>query len=296
MRIGHLLISCLAGIALPALAGSCDSPGSDPDFVGRWQRTRTLEVGTRVQAELWHLEISADGTFTEYHEETYDLNDLEQYPFEPVEAREGTWQEDGENLLLTGSWLDFGGGDIGSLDDLAGSLYGYSRSAMMIFAREGDLLFLGPDVTHFTVWPHAESYTMLFSESGANRLHRRSFVELTDAAGEVLQRIDEELVFNVTGSTECSGEIALSGVDQGGTVAASGTLTHCEVAVSDGVEVKDVGGEGTLTVRAVEFVYEAPGLDTVQREYFVQVGEHYVGYRPSEQAVALSNAAFVRID
>ncbi len=296
MRIGHALITSLLGAAVLASVGSCDSSGGDPDWVGHWLRTRSLDVGNRTQVERWYLEIETDGTFTEYHEETYDVNDLEQYPFEAVEAREGTWQQDGENLLLTGDWLDFGGGDIGSLEDLAGSLYGYTRSAMMLFAREGDLLFLGPDVTHFTVWPHAESYTILYSDTGANRLWRRSSVELTDAAGQVLQRIDEELAFNVTGTSECTGELSLTVDDQSGVTQVNGPLTSCEYSVSDGVEVQDVGGSGTLTVQAVEFVYEAEGLGTLQREYFIQVGEHYLGYRPSEQAMALCNSAFVRVD
>ncbi|HUT78892.1 MAG TPA: hypothetical protein VM285_14440 [Polyangia bacterium] len=296
MRIGHALITSLLGVALLALAASCDSSGGEPEWVGHWLRTRSLEVGNRVQVERWHLALEADGTFTEYHEESYDGNDLEQYPYEAIESREGTWREDGENLLLTGEWLEFGGGGIESLDDLASSLFGYSRSAMMIFAREGDLLFLGPDITHFTVWPHAESYSILYFETETNQLWRRSSVELTDSAGQVLQRIDERLELNVTGSSECTGNLLSVTTDESGTVEIDGPLTFCEVAVSDGVEIQDVGGSGTLTVQAVEFRYEAEGLGTLQREYFIQVGEHYLGYRPSEQAVALRNSAFVRVD
>lgn len=296
MTTGRTLIASLLGAAVLACAGSCDSSGGEAAWVGRWMRTRSLEVGNRVQVERWHLTIDADGTFTEYHEESFDVNDLEQHPFEAVEFREGTWRTDDGNLLLQGEWLNFPGSGIDSLGDLEVNLFGYTRSAMMVFARDGDLLFLGPDVTHFTVWPHAESYTILYHESGANRLWRRSSVELTDAAGQVLQRIDEQLTFDVTGSAECTGELVLSSVDQSGTVTVDGPLTSCQVAVSDGVEIRDVEGTGTLTVQAVEFVYEAAGLGNLQREYFIQVGEHYLGYRPSEQAMALRNSAFVRVD
>jgi hypothetical protein len=296
MRSSGIFLTIIIGCAAFGPTPGCDSSGGEDPWVGHWLRTRSLDVGNRTQVDRWHLTIDADGTFTEYHEETYDVNDLAQYPFEAVESREGTWRTDEGNLLLEGEWLNFPGSGIDSLDDLEANLFGYTRSAMAIFAREGDLMFLGPDVTHFTVWPHAESYTILFSESGANRLWRRSRVELTDAAGQVLQRIDERLTFNVTGTSECSGELVLSSEGQSGTVTADGPLTFCEYAVSDAVEIQDIAGSGTLTVQAVEFRYEAAGLGTLQREYFIRVGEHYLGYRPSEQAMALRNSAFVRVD
>jgi len=292
MRIGFNAVSLLLGVALLALGGSCDDSGGGADWAGHWMRTRTLEPTSQLQVvDRWHLVIGNDGTFTEYHERSDNLG---QYPFEPREARKGTWRKDGENLLLEGQWLQFGTQGIESLADLEGNLYAYRRSAMVALSPSGDMLLVGPDVTHFANWPYSESYSLMRFDAGANRLWRRSSVELRDASGEVLQGIDEELTFNVTGTGECSGQIALKNTDGSGTVETEGSLTSCGYVVSE-VEIEDVGGEGTLTLQAVVFNYEAEGLTGLKTEYFIAVGEHYLGYRSGEQAVALRNSAFVRV-
>ena len=289
--------SLTLALALVALAGaSCDDAGGGDELVGKWLRTRSLEVGTRLEVERWRLEIKDDGTFVELHDETYDANDLDSYPYEMVDSRQGSWSKsDEDHITLTGEWLDFGGPEIESLGDLADSLYTFTREAMIATARDGRILLVGPDITYFTGWPHSESYSVMYNDQGNNTLWRTSFVELVDADGTVLQSVDESLTIQVAGDLTCSGEIELVESGQGGETQASGPLIDCTYTVSDAVEIQDTN-DGVLSVQSVVFEYEANGLSGLQREHFIQVGEHYLGYNQSEQAMALKNSAFVRAD
>jgi hypothetical protein len=278
-------------LALMAVAG-CDDEGQDEfDIVGDWLRTRTLQVGNRTEVDTWKISFAEDGTFTEVHMET---DDLDNDPFVPQESRQGTYNIDKHgNVTLTGQWLDMTGGSVDSLGELGENMYGYQRQVMSIRAPGGDMIFIGPDVLHFSNWPYSQSYDLLYKDAENNTLTREFTLELVDGESQVLEQRIESFQFQVS-ANGCGGQYSLVTILQGIEEQSSGQFTECGYAVTEAVEVEDVDGS-IVQVQAVTFTYEAEGLTGTQQEFYIQVGDHYLGYNPSEQATALRNSAFVRV-
>ncbi len=290
-------IACGAMVSVACLA--CEASGAGGKYVGTWLRTRTLTTTGQgadeieLEKETWELEIRADGTFTEVHSKT---NNPQSAPPEPREKRQGSWQvEDDGHLVLTGDWLDLDGPEMDSLNDVRDNLYTFTRRAMAFLDSSGDHLFVGPDVTYFTDWPHSESYVILYYDVDNSRLWRDSAVQLVDADGEVVQERIESVSFQVTGANECSGQYSLSENDQGSPTNLEGELETCTYWLEEGVTVEGVGGE-EIQVQAVQFEYTVGGSTDVERESYIQAGDHFLEHRPGEQADALRNSAFVRVN
>jgi hypothetical protein len=278
---------------LLALSGCEEEESGAVDITGEWLRTRTLQVGNRTEVDTWKITFHEDGTFDELHMET---ENLDEEPFVARESRQGTYQIDkAGNVALSGEWLDMTSGEVNSLSDLGDNLYGYQRHVMMIIAPGGDKLFLGPDVLHFSNWPYSQSYNLLYHNPDTNSLERQFMIELKDTAGEVVEHRTESYQFQVT-SNSCTGQYSLVHVLQGMEEEHSGPFTSCEYAITDAVEVEDVDGS-TVVVQAVVFTYDADGFDSTQpqQEFYIKVGDHYLEYNPSEQAMAIRNSAFVRV-
>jgi hypothetical protein len=134
----------------------------------------------------------------------------------------------------------------------------------------------------------------MYRDPETNTLEREFSIELKDVNGEVLELRTESYQFQVT-STGCSGQYSLTHVLQGLEDQSSGPFTDCQYALTEKVEVEDVDGSIVL-VPAVVFTFEADGLDGTQQEFYIQVGDHYLGYNPSEQMTAIKNSAFVRVN
>jgi len=290
MRSFRVFAALIALASLLAAAG-CDEDSGESDVVGDWLRTRTLHVGNRTEVDTWKITFNDDGTFTELHMET---DDLDNDPFVAQESRQGNYQVDKNgNVALTGEWLDMTSGEVDSLGDLGENLYGYSRQVMMIRAPGGDKLFIGPDVLTFSNWPYSQSYNLMYKDPENNTLSRQFLIELKDVAGEVIEHRAESYQFQVT-ANGCSGQYSLTSILQGMEEQSSGPFTECQYALTEAVEVEDVDGS-IVQVQAVVFTYEADGLTGTQQEFYIAVGDHYLGYNPSEQATAIRNSAFVRV-
>jgi len=280
-------------VLLTALAGCDEGGGGATDITGDWLRTRTLHVGNRTEVDTWKITFHDDGTFTEVHMET---DDVDNDPLVAQEARQGTYQLDkAGNVALNGDWLDMTAGDVDSLSDLGDNLYGYTRHVMMILSPGGDKMFIGPDVLAFSNWPYSQSYNLLYFDPENNALSRQFTIELKDALGEVIEHRTESYQFQVGASTGCSGQYSMTHVLQGIEEQSSGPFTSCEYAITDAVDVEDVDGS-MVQVQAVTFTYEADGFSGTEQEFYVKVGDHYLGYNPSEQDVAIRNSAYVRLD
>jgi len=291
MRSSCMVMCLLMLLPCVALLGcEDDGDGSGADLIGTWVRERRLTVGNRTEVEEWSITFNDDGTFVELHRETSDIDNI---PLEALESRQGTYDYDGKSMVtLTGDWLDLTG-DVSSLDDLATNLFGYERQIMLVLAGDGDLLFMGPDVQHFSTWPFAESYGLLYNDSENNAFWRQYVVQLTDADGIVLERRTENISFTVTAGDTCAGEYSVSETISDVTTESSGSFTSCSYVVSQ-ASVEHVDGS-MVSVQDVRFLYEAEGLDNnPQQEWYIQVGDNYLGYNPSEQEAALRNSAFVK--
>jgi hypothetical protein len=287
----RVLIALVMLTPVVAAAG-CEAEGGGPsDITGDWLRTRTLHVGNRTEVDTWKITFNPDNTFVEVHMET---DDLDNEPFVAQEARQGTYQVDAQgNVALTGEWLDMTVGEMNSLSDIGENLYGYSRQVMMIRAPGGDKMFLGPDVLTFSNWPYSQSYNLLYRDPETNTLRRQFSIELTDVNGEVVEHRTESYQFQVT-ATGCSGQYSLTHVLNETESQSSGPFTSCEYALTEAVEVEDVDGS-IVQVQAVVFTYQADGLSGTEQEFYIAVGDHFLGYNPSEQATAIRNSAFVRV-
>jgi hypothetical protein len=293
MKPSYAVVSLLMVLPMIPIVGCRDEGGEGGGgLIGTWVRERRLTVGNRTEVEEWTITFNDDGTFVELHRETSDIDNI---PLEALESRQGTWDYDGQSqVVLTGDWLDLTG-DVSSLDDLAANLFGYQREVMLFLAGDDDLLFIGPDIQHFSTWPFAESYGLLYNDTDNNTLWREYVVELTDAEGTVLERRTESITFVVSAGDTCEGEYSISETVGDSTTESSGPFTSCSYVVSD-ANVEHIDGS-PITVQDVRFLYEADELgDGTQQEWYIQVGDNYLGYNPSEQETALRNSAFVKVD
>jgi len=305
MRRGRSFLATAVLVSL--CASACEEEGGgEVDLVGTWLRTRSIQIGRpdtgRKEQDTWELTLREDGTFVELHKWT---SDLENNPLQAQESRQGTYGVESGDLVLEGDWLELRSGDVESLGDLGDQIYTFTRRTKMIVSDDGNILFFGTDLDHFQnswVYPYPSSYLVMHFDESTSTLWREFSGELLDRDGNVLERRQERFEFQILGNDECQGQYSRTFVEtnmageETKNESVSGPFTSCTYSISSNTEVENVDG-AMIPVMAMDFQYEADDLTytVTPHEYYIRVGQHYLGYHTSERETALRNSAYVRI-
>ncbi len=280
------LFPLLALLALSAIG--CDDGGGNDKFVGTWQRVKNFKIGANTRNDTWTLTFNNDGTYVFLHQRT---ESLESTPLAGVESRQGSYDIlSNGNIELTGEWLDLTA-DITSLGDLDGNLYAFNQNTQFIFDESRGHLYIGPDFNEGSSYVAGDSYNILYNDG--NAYNRNTNLLLTDIDGNVVEEQVEQYSFTITDDINCTGSFSSLITQGGNTNEDSGSFSACTYAYDPGEVVESIGG-GTESVVAVRFEYTANGVDRI--EYFIGVGDHFLGYPLGYQATALTQSAFVRVD
>ena len=171
----------------------------------------------------------------------------------------------------------------------------------MLYDETRDLLFFGPDFhsgSTYTQSPQGTSrdgYTVL-KNMGNNIYSREAHLILsegTDATANVVEQRDEAYNYQITGADTCEGTYSYKIILNGNTNTSEGDMQGCTYNHTSNIMV-DAPGGGQTPVQAVTFSYTMDGSAT--NDNFISLGDHYLSYYQGEQATAIVEAAFVRIE
>ena len=283
-----------------SLNTGCDKDGNNnaDDLVGTWLRVKTIDVVNAVRKDTWTLTFNNDGTFLLLYQHTENENET---PVTPVASRQGLYSVDGNGIItIEGDWLDMAS-DVTSLDDLDGHFFTFTQETMMLHDKTRDLLFFGPDFHNGSTYTQdqqgnsRDGYSLLMNVGGS--IYRREahmlLSEGTDATANVVEQRDESYEYQITGADTCEGTYSYTITLAATTNTSEGTMQGCTYTHNTNIMVEAFGG-GQTPVDEVTFSYTMDG--TAANDTFISLGEHYLSYYMGEQATAIVEAAFVRIE
>ncbi len=283
-----------------SLNTGCDDEGGGNagDLIGTWLRVKTLQVVNNVRKDTWTLTFEKDGTFLLLYQHT---DNEEETPLAPMASRQGLYSVDSNGVItVEGDWLDMTS-EVTALGDLDGNFFTFTQETMLLYDEARDLLFFGPDFHNGSIYMQSpegtsrDGYTLL--KNMGNAVYRREahlvLSEGADATANVVEQRDEVYEYQISGADTCEGTYSYTITLNGTTNTSEGTMQGCTYTFDPNIMVEAPGG-GQTPVEAVTFSYTMDSK--AASDSFISLGEHYLSYYTGEQAKAIVEAAFVRID
>ncbi len=283
-----------------SLNTGCDDEGGDNagDLIGTWLRVKSYQVVNNVRKDTWTLTFNKDGTFNLLYQHT---DNEESTPLAPVASRQGLYSiDDNDIITIEGDWLDMTS-EVTALADLDGNFFTFTQETMLLYDEARDLLFFGPDFHSGSTYPQdaqgnsRDGYSLL--KNMGNNVYRRDahliLSEGTDATANVVEKRDEVYEYQITGADTCDGTYSYVITLNGTTNTSEGAMQGCTYNHTPNIMV-DAPGGGQTPVQAVTFSYTMDGSSS--SDNFISLGDHYLSYYQGEQATAIVEAAFVRIE
>jgi hypothetical protein len=291
MPLKRAFLSGFLGALCAAGTLSCDGSdgGAAANLVGTWVRTKIFQPGdaSDPETDTWTLTLREDETFTlvHRHEEVTAYT-----PIVQTTARDGEWSAGSDGMIsFSGGWaenLD----EVNTLDELAAVYMNFTQVSMYTLGGSGDVLFLGPDFNHDSVYVFGDSYDLLFSDGGSSYLREANLV-LTDGSGAVIEQRVESYNYTLIDDVKCSVTYSYNNVYASGPQSGSGTATDCEYFYEEGKTVDGLDGAAT-TVSVIRFEYTMD--DVGKDDNFAILGDALISYQPSYQTKVLINNAYVK--